>query len=203
MTPTTNRATPSKRPKILCIDDDPGISDALSLRLERYGIDVIPAYQGMQGFWTALDAQPDAVICDLVMPGGEGNHIVSRLRSHALTKDVPVFVLTGYKNAAVKRQMLSVGVSAYFTKPLVLDELLRNCELFGRLNSAPAGSLMGVVEPWTLRFIHGFRQSRQQGSCLIGFGEKEASPRIECGLLIDQARRNHDNGDLLGVGAVP
>jgi two-component system, OmpR family, response regulator RpaA len=125
MTPTTYRAMPLKRPKILCIDDDPRISDALGLRLERYGIDVIAAFQGMQGFWTALDARPDAVICDLVMPGGEGNYIVSRFKSHALTKDVPVMVLTGHRNPAVKRQMLSLGVSAYLTKPLVLDELLR------------------------------------------------------------------------------
>ena len=125
MTPTTYRALPSKRPTILCIDDDPGIADTLSLRLARYEIDVISAFQGMQGFWTALDARPDAVICDLVMPGGEGNHIVSRLKSHALTKDIPIVILTGYKNQAVQRQMLSQGVSAYFSKPLILDELLR------------------------------------------------------------------------------
>ena len=125
MTPTTYRAMPSKRPRILCIDDDPGIPDAISLRLARYGIDVIPAFQGMEGFWTALDAQPDAIICDLVMPGGEGSHIVSRLKSHALTKDVPIMILTGYKNPAVKRQLLCLGISAYLTKPLVFDELLR------------------------------------------------------------------------------
>jgi DNA-binding response OmpR family regulator len=124
MTPTTYRAMPSKRPTILCIDDDPEIPDALSLRLERYGIDVIPAFQGMQGFWTALDARPDAVLCDLVMPGGEGNHIVRRLKSHALTKDVPILILTCHKNPAVKRELLSLGVSAYLTKPLVLDQLL-------------------------------------------------------------------------------
>jgi DNA-binding response OmpR family regulator len=125
MTPTTHRAMPVKRPRILCIDDDPGISDALSLRLDRYGIDVVPAFQGMEGFWKALDARPDAVICDLVMPGGEGNHVVSRLKSHALTQDVPILILTGHKNPAVKRQMLSVGVSAYLTKPLVFADLLR------------------------------------------------------------------------------
>ena len=44
-----------RRPKLLYIDDDPDVSKAMKIRLERYGIDVIRAFNGMQGFWTGID----------------------------------------------------------------------------------------------------------------------------------------------------
>lgn len=117
-------AADARRPKVLCIDDDPDVSKAIKLRLEQHGFEVIRAFDGMQGFWTALDTRPDAIICDMVMPDGEGNYLFSRFRSHTLTKDVPIIILTGQANPALKRQMLSVGVDAYLAKPLIFDELL-------------------------------------------------------------------------------
>jgi DNA-binding response OmpR family regulator len=110
--------------KVLCIDDDPEVTKAIKLRLEAYGVEVIRAFDGMPGFWTALDTRPDAIICDMVMPDGEGNYLFCRFRSHTLTKDVPIIILTGQANPALKRQMLSLGVDAYLAKPLVFDELL-------------------------------------------------------------------------------
>ena len=125
MTATTEEANSERRPTILCIDDDPDLSEALKLRLVQYGIDVIARYRGIDGFWAVLDTRPDAIICDLVMPGGEGNYIVGRLKSHARTKDVPIIILTGHgNNPAIKRQMMMLGATAFLTKPLVFDELL-------------------------------------------------------------------------------
>ena len=112
------------RPKILCIDDDPEISKVLKLRLEPYGVEVLRAFSGMQGYWMALDCLPVAIICDLAMPDGEGNYINARLKAHPMTKDIPLIVLTGQKNPALKRQLLSCGAAGYLEKPLVLDDLL-------------------------------------------------------------------------------
>ena len=72
---------PSSRPKILCIDDDPDISQAIKFQLEPYGVDVFRAFDGMPGYWTALTTRPDVIICDMVMPDGEGNYLLSRFRS--------------------------------------------------------------------------------------------------------------------------
>ncbi|HEX3725912.1 MAG TPA: response regulator [Pirellulales bacterium] len=117
------------QPRVLVIDDDPQISQAIKFRLETYGIEVVRAFDGMPGFWTALETRPDVIVCDLVMPDGEGNYLLSRFRSHTFTKDVPIIILTGQTNPALKRQMLSLGVSAYLTKPLVFDELLAELRL--------------------------------------------------------------------------
>lgn len=117
--PRTRRAT------VLCIDDDPDISKALAVKLKLFGFDVIRAFDGMPGYWMALESRPDAIICDLAMPDGDGNYLHGRFRSHPLTKDVPVLILTAQANPAVKRQMLGLGVNAFLTKPVNFDELLR------------------------------------------------------------------------------
>jgi DNA-binding response OmpR family regulator len=113
-----------RRPTILCIDDDPEISKILKFRLERYGVDVLRAFNGMQGYWTALDMRPDMIILDMVMPDGSGNYIFGRLRSHPLTEKIPVLMLTGVNTPGVRRQMFALGVDAYLTKPLDFIALL-------------------------------------------------------------------------------
>ena len=115
----------NRMPKVLCIDDDPEISKIIKIRLECYGIDVLRSFNGMQGYWTALDMTPDVIITDMVMPDGEGNYIVGRFRSNGITANVPIIVLSGQVNPALKRLMFGLGASAYLTKPLVVEELIR------------------------------------------------------------------------------
>ncbi len=123
----TSETNPGRRmPKILCIDDDPEISKILKFRLERYGVDVLRAFNGMQGYWTALDMRPDMIILDMVMPDGSGNYIFGRLRSHPLTEKVPVLMLTGVNTPGVRRQMFGLGVDAYLTKPIDFIALLEH-----------------------------------------------------------------------------
>ena len=122
--PTEKAPAPSGRPRVLCVDDDPDISKVIKLRLEPMGIDVVRAFSGMQGYWFCLDTKPDLIITDLTMPDGEGSYLFRRLKQHPLTENIPVVVLTGQANPAVKRQLLSVGVAEYLLKPLVFNDLL-------------------------------------------------------------------------------
>jgi DNA-binding response OmpR family regulator len=119
-----------KRPKVLCIDDDPDITKILKRRLERYGIDVLRAFNGMQGYWTALDMRPDVIITDMVMPDGEGNYLFWRLKCHSLTEKTPILVLSGQTNPAIRRQMLSAGADAFLTKPINFDKLMAELRQF-------------------------------------------------------------------------
>ncbi|MBN2473093.1 MAG: response regulator [Pirellulales bacterium] len=141
---TDNAATPRPgehpRPVVLCVDDDPDVSRAIAVRLRQYGVDVVRAFSGTQGFWMGLDYRPDVIIIDLRMPEGEGDYLFGRFQSHALTKDVPVIVLTGVTNPGVKRQMLSLGAAAYLTKPVVFDELLRELRPYIALPQTPAAA---------------------------------------------------------------
>lgn len=112
------------RPKILTIDDDPDVTYMLKLRLERLGLEVIEASGGMQGFWKAVECRPQVVTCDLSMPDGEGSYIYGRLATHPVTKDIPVIILTGLSNPALRRHLLGLGVAAFLAKPVVFDELI-------------------------------------------------------------------------------
>jgi CheY-like chemotaxis protein len=116
--------SPKSRPKVLCVDDDPDVSQAIKVRLDGLGIEVLRAFSGMQGYWGCLDIKPDVVITDLTMPDGEGNYLLYRLKEHPLTKGIPVIVLTGQVNPAIRREMLSRGVDTYLKKPLVFEDLL-------------------------------------------------------------------------------
>ncbi len=120
----TSIAPDRLRPRILCVDDDPNVSRALAAQLRPFGLDVIWAFSSAQGYWTGLDVRPDLIIIEMRTPDGDGNHLFRRFQSHPLTEGVPVIVLTSETNPAMRREMLSLGVAAYFLKPWDAQELL-------------------------------------------------------------------------------
>jgi DNA-binding response OmpR family regulator len=138
---------PRERPLVLAIDDDPDISAAIALRLSTYSVDVLPAFAGMPGYWTAVDMHPDVILCDLRMPDGEGNYIVGRLRSHPLTQDIPI-IITDQDNPGTRRVMLSMGVAAYFNKPIVMKDLIEELRRYILLPRAPRGPLAEDSGAW-------------------------------------------------------
>ena len=82
------------RPKVLVVDDEPDIVRALSLRLKSNGYDVVVARDGVQATVTAVREQPDLIVLDLGLPGGDGHVVAQRLRNNAKTCDVPIIALT-------------------------------------------------------------------------------------------------------------
>jgi len=115
-------------PTALVIDDDRDLCRAIQLRLSARGVRVISAQTGMKGYWMALRDRPHVVICDYTMPEGRGDYVIRRLREHSLTRDIPVFVLTGWrregsKDFGLEREMFGLGAKRFFMKPLDLDAL--------------------------------------------------------------------------------
>ena len=77
----------------------------------------------------ALRERPDVIVSDYTMPEGYGNWLLGRLKGHSATKDIPVIFLTGRTigdkpDYPLERTLLSLGASAYLTKPLEFDTLL-------------------------------------------------------------------------------
>jgi response regulator RpfG family c-di-GMP phosphodiesterase len=115
--------TQPRRAKVLCIDDDPQVSHGMQLWLNQYEVEVLHAHYGTQGVALAISEQPDAVITDIRMPQGEGDHVVACLKRHAETRDIPVIVLTGQKDADLELRMRQMGVQQYLKKPVSWSEL--------------------------------------------------------------------------------
>lgn len=113
-----------RRPTILCIDDDPALTTAMCLRLSQYDVDVVCAYFGNQGIWTAVTERPDVIVTDLRMPNGDGDDVIECLKGRSDTCDIPVIVLTGRRDRAIERWMRTLGVACYLRKPLPFERLL-------------------------------------------------------------------------------
>ena len=117
-------ACESRWPLILCIDDDPQITEAIRIRLRPYELDVVCAHHGMHGFWLAMTERPDLVVTDLRMPQGPGNYVVQCLRNNTDTREIPVIILTGQRGPELSRQLFGLNVDAVLTKPVLFEELL-------------------------------------------------------------------------------
>ncbi len=120
-------------PWVLCIDDDADFSDALKCRLESYGVAVIRAFSGMEGYRLAFTNPASAILLDYNMPNGQGDYVLGRLRENPVTRDIPVIVLTGIRDKSLERKMYGLGAKSYLTKPIkfetLRDELAKHIEI--------------------------------------------------------------------------
>ncbi|QDV44143.1 Polar-differentiation response regulator DivK [Stieleria neptunia] len=112
-------------PWVLAIDDDPDFSIGLQKRLLSVGVQLVRAYRGMDGYRSAFQSRPAAILLDYQMPDGNGEYILRRLKESAATDSVPVIVVTGMRDASLKRRMLAGGASEFLSKPVSWDQLKR------------------------------------------------------------------------------
>ncbi len=124
---STAPATPGEQkryPTIVCIDDDPHITQAIGLLLTHYEVNVVSAYSGEHGIWETLSQDPDLVITDLRMPQGSGELVVECLKTVPKTGGVPVIVLTGRREPHLKRMLKRLGAAGHLQKPVNIHDLL-------------------------------------------------------------------------------
>lgn len=107
--------------KILLVEDDERIADALAEELmdQNYTVDVI--YDG-QAAWDMIEAYSyDLILLDVMLPGIDGITLCKKLRSHRYT--VPILMLTARDTTGDKVLGLDAGADDYVVKPFDLDEL--------------------------------------------------------------------------------
>jgi CheY-like chemotaxis protein len=125
-----------KRPRVLVVDDDPGIEVFLSSRLAKHGVDTLYASGGVQGFRVACKEEPSVIICDYSMPNGDAHYLLWRLRSTPTTENIPVFVMSGRRLDEVVEQNLMrevcgrPGAARIFMKTFDTDELFGALQKF-------------------------------------------------------------------------
>lgn len=107
--------------KVLIIDDDPSISELLRLYFDKDGFAVITCLDGDKAFETFLEAKPDVIILDLMLPGKDGYDIMREVRR---VSDVPVLMLTARGDTLDKVVGLELGADDYIQKPFEPKELL-------------------------------------------------------------------------------
>jgi len=118
------RPAPCRTPAVLCIDDDPQVSEVIQDRLEGYEVKLLRAFFGTQGIWMAVPQKPDVIITDLRMPQGDGTTVIECLKRNVQTAAIPVIVLTARHEPGLQRELEGIGASRYLTKPIHFNDLL-------------------------------------------------------------------------------
>ncbi len=110
--------------KVLVVDDDRTLQTLLRLELTGEGFEVITASDGPEALQLAIEAAPDVVVLDVVMPGLTGMEVLERLRATSQTATTPVILLTGRPLEATERLALQRGADHYMTKPFEIETLV-------------------------------------------------------------------------------
>jgi EAL domain-containing protein (putative c-di-GMP-specific phosphodiesterase class I)/DNA-binding response OmpR family regulator len=110
--------------KVLIIEDEDDIRDALVRILKVENYQVIEAENGYNGVELALQHLPDLVICDISMPKLDGFGVLNVLRTHSETTNIPFIFLTARTDKASQRQGMNQGADDFLTKPFTIKEVL-------------------------------------------------------------------------------
>jgi len=112
----------SERHRILVVDDEPSIVDAVATSLRYEGFEVEEASTGRAALAAAQERPPDLIVLDVMLPDLDGLEVTRRLRSDGVRS--PVLFLTARDALEDKIAGLTVGGDDYVTKPFALAEII-------------------------------------------------------------------------------
>ena len=111
-------------PKILVIDDDADIRKLLKIQLGNEGFDTAFAWDAVTALTIARKEEPDLIILDLGLPGGDGYVVMERLQTLAPFSMIPIIVLSAKPIDPNAEQAKAAGAHSFIEKPFELQALL-------------------------------------------------------------------------------
>lgn len=114
--------------RILVVEDEESVRQRMVriLQFEGYEVD---AAQDVGEAIRHLDRQPpDVILCDIMMPKGDGVDLVSLVRSRALTRLIPIVMVTALTERRWQRRFMELGADDFLTKPFRAEELIAAVE---------------------------------------------------------------------------
>ncbi len=130
--------------RVLVVEDERNLADAIARGLRRHGMAVDVAYDGNAGHEMALVTRYDVVVLDRDLPGVHGDQICADLvASGALTR---VIMLTASASVADRVEGLQLGADDYLPKPFAFDELVARVQALGRRATPPAPPVLTVAD---------------------------------------------------------
>jgi two-component system alkaline phosphatase synthesis response regulator PhoP len=111
--------------RILVVDDDPDVLEAIGIALEANGYEVVTAHDGVEGLDKLKDERPDLMILDLLMPKMDGFEVCKELKDPRRAKyaHIPIIILSSVREEASRRRYeletgLQLDVDDYVEKPI-------------------------------------------------------------------------------------
>lgn len=135
--------------RILVVEDDPVINQAVTDRLRGSGYDVVQAWDGPGAVAQCAETAPDLVLLDVMLPGFDGHEVCRRIQTE---RPVPVLMLTARDDETDLVVGLGVGADDYLTKPFRMRELVaRVAALLRRVERARALAVRSPIDLGALR----------------------------------------------------
>lgn len=125
--------------RVVLIEDEPNIAEAIRFILGRDGWDVLALADGLGGIEAIRAGAPDLVILDLMLPGISGMDLLAAIRADAGLGAVPVLMLTAKGQGRDREAALKAGVSRFMTKPF------SNAEMLATVRDLAGGTGLGGV----------------------------------------------------------
>jgi signal transduction histidine kinase len=118
------RPGPSKRNRVLVVEDNPSNLDLARMVLEGNGFAVDTASNGQEGLEKARHLRPDLILMDMQLPGVDGLAVTRQLKADPATADIKVVALTANALKGSEEQALAAGCSGYIAKPIELKKFM-------------------------------------------------------------------------------
>jgi len=118
------RPGPSKRNRILVVEDNPSNLDLARMVLEGNGFTVDTAANGQEGLEKARHLRPDLILMDMQLPGVDGLAVTRQLKADPATASIKVVALTANALKGSEEQALAAGCSGYIAKPIELKKFM-------------------------------------------------------------------------------
>jgi CheY-like chemotaxis protein len=123
---------PSRRIRVLIVDDNRDAADSLRMLLEASGQDARAVYDGVSALEIAESFRPEIVLLDIGMPSMDGYQVVRELRAKALVPQPLIAALTGWGQDSDRKRTHEAGFDHHFTKPVAAEELMAFLEKAAR-----------------------------------------------------------------------
>ena len=137
-TPAPGPAPADARRRVLLIEDDTDIGEAISYQLEKVGLQVKVAKTGEEGL-EAVRRGVDLVLLDLNLPGMDGLEVCRMIRRQTTTAHLPIIIVSARADEVDRVLGLEMGADDYMVKPFSLKELAARCRVALRRASNAGG----------------------------------------------------------------
>jgi len=135
-------------PKVLIVEDEPGLVEGLAHNFQFEGYEVETALNGKEGLKLALRDRPDLIVLDLMLPEKDGFEVLREFRQRNST--VPVLILTARSLESDLIQGFDLGADDYLTKPFSVAELMARARAL--LKRAPQSESGDALPPGNYQF---------------------------------------------------
>lgn len=124
-------------PKILIVDDDQDTRQLLKIRLAAAGYETAFAADAVTAIAAVRKEQPDLILLDMGLPGGDGVVVMERLKTFPALAHIPVVVVSAREQSSTQTRATDAGAQAYVQKPIDNEELL--AAISSALGTSPRG----------------------------------------------------------------